>query len=113
MVPSRVLLLRGEAAHWMAVMTGAVAKIYYSGCFTAMQRSASVHLISKSISSSLVRGRTEKYDLWISATGSHHCSCPFVRFQTLETKEPCKHVLSLALTYLLHKGFFNAIEPTQ
>ncbi len=90
-----------------------VADVYFSGCFTVMQRSESVRLVSKSISSSLVRGRTEKYDLWISGNGNYHCSCPFVRFQTTEGREPCKHVLSLALTYLQHKGFFNAIEPTQ
>ena len=95
------------------VTTESVAAVYYSGCFTSLHRSESVELLSKSTSSSLVRGRAGTYDLWISGNGNYHCSCPFTLYQTIESREPCKHVLSLALAYLHHKGFFNETQPTQ
>ena len=95
------------------VSTAAVADVYYSGCFTALARSDTVPLQRRTLSSSLLRGETEKYDMWIAGSGNYHCSCPFTRYQSIESKEPCKHVLCLAISYLQHKGFFNGKQTTQ
>lgn len=88
-------------------MIKAVSDIYYLACFKVLLRAHDVEFDKKSYTKNMLKGKHARYDLWITSKGEYHCSCAFIRYQSVKEKTPCKHIIQLAIDFLLHIKYWE------